>query len=103
MSRLSTFKTKVCAESADTITMKFSKVIKIGDEVLTPRRGRQTVAAIEYSASGHGSEPQNLTEIHVSDAFNDRTTFVFESGHYCYGNQVVSIGIATEIIPELKA
>lgn len=78
--------------------MKFKTVIKIGDEVLTPRKGRQTVQAIEYSANGSGCEPQNLTEIHASDAMNERIVFVFESGHYCYGTQVVSMGIATEIV-----
>jgi hypothetical protein len=82
--------------------MKFKKIIQIGDEVLTLRKGRQTVQAIEYSANGSGAEPQNLTEIHASDAMNERVVFVFLSGHYCYGTQVVSIGIATEIVPELR-
>lgn len=81
--------------------MKFKKIIQIGDEVLTPSRGRQTVSIIEYSANGSGAEPQALTEIHASDAMNERVTFVFESGHYCTGNQVVSIGLATEISPEV--
>lgn len=82
--------------------MKFSKVIKIGDEVLTPRKGRQVVTAIEYAADGSDKEPQNLTSIHISDAFSERVTFVFLSGHYAYGSQVVSIPMATEICPELR-
>lgn len=82
--------------------MKFSKVIKIGDEVLTPRKGRQVVTAIEYAADGCDKEPQNLTEIHISDAFSERVVFVFESGHYAHGNQVVSFPMATEVIPELR-
>jgi hypothetical protein len=83
--------------------MSTKNVISIGDEVLVPRIGRQTVTAIEYSPEGPHKEPQNLTAIHFTDAFSKRVVFVFESGRWAEGSQVVSMPLAREIVPDLRS
>lgn len=77
--------------------MSAKHVMKIGDEVLLQRRGRQRISLIEYFAESKDSEPQYLTSVHCSDCFNERCVFTFESGHWAYGSQVVSMPLAREI------